>query len=175
MLAALLMTVQNPKVLLFDVGFQLSFLALLGIVYLKPALQSFIPQSKRSTLLSLQDNFFTTVAAQLAVIPILILNFGNFSLVGVFSNLLVLEVVPLTMGLGFLAGGFSFLSNVVAVSIGWLLWIFLKFQIMVIEFFGNLGISADVGMGATGAVIYYALLIGIIVYAERHFSKTHAT
>lgn len=172
MLAALLMALQNPKVLLFDVGFQLSFLALLGIVYLKPALQSFMPSSKKSTFLSFQDNFFTTVAAQLAVIPVLILNFGNFSLVGVFSNLLVLEVVPLTMGIGFLAAGVAFLWQTLAVPFGWLLWILLRFQIMVIEFFGNLGIAVTIEMGAVGAVVYYTFLVGIIIYAKRHFSKT---
>ena len=44
--AALLMVLFNPKILRFDIGFQLSFAALIGIVYLAPSIQKFLRLKK---------------------------------------------------------------------------------------------------------------------------------
>ncbi len=46
----------------------------------------------------------TTIAAQLAVLPLLLYFTGNLSLVAIPANLIVAPVVPLTMGLSALAG-----------------------------------------------------------------------
>jgi len=60
MLAGFLMVLYNPKILVFDIGFQLSFLALLGIVYLKPALQKLSRMKESPGFLSWRDNLLTT-------------------------------------------------------------------------------------------------------------------
>ncbi|MDI6733914.1 MAG: ComEC/Rec2 family competence protein [Patescibacteria group bacterium] len=83
-LAALVMVLINPKVLVFDIGFELSFLALLGIVYLRPTLIKIFKIKEDISFLSWRDNLLTTASAQLAVAPILIANFGNFSLTSLF-------------------------------------------------------------------------------------------
>ncbi len=124
-LAGLLMVVVNPKVLVFDLGFQLSFLATAGLIYLTPHLE------KRLTFLTARSGVrtlvATTLAAQLAVLPWLILKTGQVPWLALPVNLLVLPVVPyamlfsfLTMAVGFLPGALAGLAWPAAAG-AWLL------------------------------------------------------
>ncbi len=87
----------NPFLLTRDIGFELSFLAVLGMILLAPLLLSFMPQKMPTRQL-----IAITFAAQVFTFPLLIWNFGQISLVTIVSNILVVPVVPLLMGLGFL-------------------------------------------------------------------------
>jgi competence protein ComEC len=95
--------------LLKEVGFQLSFLAVMGINYLMPAILSKLqflkklPQTKNILAMSLAAYVFT--------LPVLVYNFGYLSLVSPFCNLFVVPVLPYLIALGLLSalfGGFSF-------------------------------------------------------------------
>jgi len=76
--AAAGMAVFDPTILVFDIGFQLSFVSLLGITHLEPALKRFF--GERGSFLGWRENALTTLSAQLAVAPILIQNFGSVRL-----------------------------------------------------------------------------------------------
>ncbi|HHE76407.1 MAG TPA: ComEC family competence protein [Candidatus Parcubacteria bacterium] len=115
-ITAALMLAINPF-LLDDVGFQLSFLAALGIIYLAPIFkvwlnlffnffQNFFNQkpetSKNSKkLAALKEIIAMTFAAQVFTIPILIYNFGRVSVAAPLTNILVVPVVYWIMLLGF--------------------------------------------------------------------------
>ena len=95
-----LMLLSNPLYLVFDPGFGLSVAATAGLIWLAPIIEMF---------LSLKNAFWknavaTTLAAQIAVFPLLLYNTGNFSLVAIPANLLVTALMPLAMGLSALAG-----------------------------------------------------------------------
>ncbi len=163
------MVLINPKVLYFDLGFQLSFLALLGIVYLKPATKKFFRLNEEIGFLSWRDNFLTTFSAQLAVAPVLVLNFGNFSLLSLMANLLILSVIPLTMTLGFILAALGFLSFYLSLIFGWLVNLFLSYEIFIIKFFGKLNIfhiepSTNPYLNIPLIIIYYFILIVFILY-----------
>ena len=123
--AAVLMLLLNPLLLTRDVGFQLSFLAVLGMIVLLPVILPFLPkQMPGRQLLSM------TLAAQVLTLPILIWNFGQISLVSVITNILIVPVVPLLMGLGFLLmiGGLIqplgfLLAFPVGVLVHYILWL----------------------------------------------------
>ncbi len=93
-LAAFFMVLINPKVLYFDTGFQLSFAALIGIIYLSPAIKKFFKISDEPGILSLRENFLTTLSAQLFVLPFLVLNFGKFSLIAFLTIALITGFRP---------------------------------------------------------------------------------
>ena len=100
-LAAAIMVAVNPKILLHDVGFQLSFLATLGIMLFVPLLQSFrafaiIPKFLAALIAP-------TVSATIATLPIILLQFKTLSLVSLPANILVLPAVPIAMLFGTLA------------------------------------------------------------------------
>jgi len=102
LLTASLMLVFNPLLLLYDVGFQLSFVATVAIVALtKPWSErlDFVPD-----VLGMRQAFAGSLAAIVLTLPIVLWHFGTVSLVAPFANLLVLPLVPYAMaatGIGF--------------------------------------------------------------------------
>ena len=160
--AAFLMIIYNPKVLAFDLGFQLSFVALLGIVYFLPVLEKIFHVEDRG-LLSWRENALTTISAQAAVIPLLLGKFGIFSLTSLFANILILGVMPMTMGFGFLMAGLGLLSDFLAQIIGLAVNLFLSYELWIIDLFSRIAfpIAAE-SFGFFAAIIYYLILIGII-------------
>lgn len=157
--AAFLMVLANPYMLWFDVGFQLSFVAVAGIVYVKPAFMGAFRVPSTPGFLGWRNNLWTTISAQVAVLPILLLVFGSFSVLSVVVNLLVLLFIPATMALGFLVAGLSFVSSFLALSVAWLTDIFLRYELGVIHFFSQQGGFIEVhGFGVPLVVLYYGAL-----------------
>lgn len=86
--------------LIGDVGFQLSFLATGGIIYVRPL---FVQTDRLKRIFNksiLGDSFSTTVSAQAATLPVLVSNFGIYSVWSSLVNLMVLWTVPVLMILG---------------------------------------------------------------------------
>ena len=171
MAAGLVMVIANPKVLLFDVGFQLSFLALLGIVYLEPVCKRFL-RFADDGFLNWKANLTTTLAAQLAVAPLLIAQFGGVSLTSLIANVLVLSAVPVTMGLGFIVAAASFVSVMLAQALGLVALVLLKFEMLVIMLFSALAIPVAPMVGWGVAAVYYAALVFAGAYNARKTQKT---
>src|SRR5690606_15168262 len=90
--AGLILLLAQP-LQLFTPGFQLSFLATFGLIYMMGTLHPLIAHIEgwRRFLL---DGLLTTGGAQLFVTPVLAYSFNQFSLVGLLSNLLA---VPLSL------------------------------------------------------------------------------
>lgn len=87
---------------LFDVGFQLSFMATCGIMFVKSLLdQLFIKLGKIGEVSG--ETVTTTLAAQLGTLPILLSVFGQVDVLSIFVNALVLWTVPFLMIFGSLA------------------------------------------------------------------------
>ncbi len=95
LLVVVAMVLWNPYVLGYDLGFQLSVLATLGIIAVAPRLELQLATAPVSV--SLRELLTATVATQLAVLPVLLYAVGEVSLVAVVANVLVLPVVPIAM------------------------------------------------------------------------------
>jgi competence protein ComEC len=161
-IAAFLMVLWNPRVLVFDLGFQLSFAALLGIVYLVPQLKSIFRVAENGVL-NWKENAVTTIGAQLAVAPLLLGTFGIFSLTSFLANILILSAVPLTMGLGFLMGGLGFVSEFLARIVGLAADLLLTYELWIIDVFSRISLPIAVeSFGFFAAVMYYAILAGCV-------------
>lgn len=170
----LCMTILNPKILVFDVGFQLSFLAFLGILYLRPALiKLFHIKETDVGFLSWKDNLFTTISAQLGVLPILISSFGEISLSSIISNTIILPIVPVAMGVGAMIALISLGSFYGALILSWVALVLLKFKIMVIEFFALHGLFFQIEISLFSAVVYYGIFIIFIYVMQRKKSISH--
>ena len=116
--AGLLMLLWDPKYL-FEVGFQLSFAAVLSIVYLYPKLESLIKRiPERFEEIKAIDYvlklFAVSLAAQIGTLPFTAYYFGRVSIVSLVANLVVVPVAGLNVMLGFATVAFSFLSDGVA-------------------------------------------------------------
>jgi competence protein ComEC len=98
-LVAVLLLLINPRLLRDDVGFQLSFLAVLGIIYFPPIFDGLLSkiidiQKIPNFFKIIYEIFIITLAAQIFTLPIIAFNFSQISLIAPVSNLLVLWVLP---------------------------------------------------------------------------------
>lgn len=114
--AGALMIFQSPAILRFDVAFQLSFLATAGIFLLSQPLEkrlSFVPD-----FLYVRGAAATTLAAQALVLPLLLFYFGEFSLISLPVNILILAAIPFIMIAGFIAALAGFLHTALGIGVG---------------------------------------------------------
>ena len=143
--AAALMLAQNPLLLKLDVGFQLSFLAMMGIIYLMPIFRDYFLKRfpiewfqkywwlSWLPIKSLGGILVMTFSAYLFTLPILIYNFGYISLVAPITNILIVPLLYLIMIFGFLFG----LAGMIWQPLGWLLslpaWLLLTYVIKIVD------------------------------------------
>ncbi len=135
LLAAGVMLLFNPKILRDDIGFQLSFCAMLGLIYFLPAFEERF--NNLSNWFSLKTSLLMTVSAQLATLPLIIFYFGNWSLVAPLVNLLILPLLPYLMVSGFGVMGLSLIFPAVSQYLFWIVWLILTWLINIVEFFGS--------------------------------------
>lgn len=98
-LAGAIMLAFNPLLLMADVGFQLSFLAVAGMIYFNPFFErklKMIPD-----FMGLRTVLATTLSAHIFTLPIIIYNFGRVPLFSLLTNLLVLPIIYWIMIFGF--------------------------------------------------------------------------
>lgn len=134
--SAVLMTVFNPKVLSYDVGFQLSFLATAGIILLGKRIENrlkFVPQ-----FLQTRQTLATTLAAQVFCLPIIFMEFGSFSLISPIANLFVLPLIPLAMMVGFAAVVFGFLNDSTGSFIGFFAYSIINVILFFVKMFAKI-------------------------------------
>lgn len=104
-LTAGIMVALDTRILRYDIGFQLSFLATAGILLVSPLLEARIPFPVNSKLLQIiRETFIMTTSAQLCVVPLLIYYFKTFSVLSLPVNLIILPFIPYAMLLGAVAG-----------------------------------------------------------------------
>ncbi len=188
---AALMVFQNPKILRFDIAFQLSFLATAGLVYLAPHVEEnllslkakakflFTKQPDTSRFqkpightnlgATVKNILIETLSAQIFVLPFLVYTFGTVSLISPLTNILVLLAVPYAMALGFLEGLISFFSLRLGVFLGWLNWFLLEYVLKVIQISSRFPLAAiDFGKGVVLVFGLYVILFAYLVKKHRN-------
>ncbi len=140
MLAGVLMVLWNPFVLVYDPGFQLSFIATLGLILIAPKLERFflwVPEQW-----TLREIVLATCATQLAVLPLLLFQMGRVSLVAPVVNVLVLPVVPFVMLTGFLTGILEMFHIVLSVPFGFVTYLILRYMFGMVSLFSTVPLAA---------------------------------
>ena len=138
--AGLAMLVINPKLLAFDPGFQLSFLATMGLIFLAPLIEARLKLVP--TKFQVREFVTATIATQIFVLPLLLYSIGEFSVVAVLVNVLVLPAVPLAMLFIFLAGAVGMFVQMLAVPFALAAHILLSYIVFVAEWFAALPLAS---------------------------------
>lgn len=164
--AAFIMLMRSPS-LLFDVGFQLSFLATFGLIYLRPIF-SFIPIFKKFLNKSvLVEDLATTLTAQIMTLPILLINFGSYSFWSIPVNAIVLWTVPILMIIGGISVIIAFVIEPVGRIVLYFSVPFLLYFIKIVDLFGNFQGQIDIKSLPIILVCgYYLLLFSIVMYIK---------
>jgi competence protein ComEC len=154
-LAGFFMLLHNPKILVFDSSFQLSFMATVGLIYLAPKIEHhfhLVP-----TKWQLREFAVATVATQIFVLPMILYKMGTLSLVALPVNLLVLMFVPITMLFGFITGILGFVSAILSLPFAFFTHALLTYQLKVVDIFASLPFSSL-------EINYFPIWIALLVY-----------
>lgn len=168
--AAAIMLLINPMLLRWDIGFQLSFLATIGIVYFYPIIENYLVKKHKTG--GLGEIIFLSISAQIFVIPIILFNFEKLSLISPLANLFVLPIIPLTMLLGFLSALLGFLVPILGKISACLAFLLLKYEVEAINFLASFRFSSIEikNFSWIGIIIWYAILF-CIIYIFKQKSK----
>lgn len=170
MVVALIMALINPLVL-WDVGFQLSFFATLGLILYAEPLSNFTGNliakiSKHDTSVFtriVNENVVLTLAAQLTTIPIMAYHFQRISLISFVANPFILPVQPALMIVGGLAVFTSLLLQPLGQLIAWIAFPFAAYTIRVVEFFDRVP-NGTIFLGDSSAwlvLTFYVALLAV--------------
>lgn len=162
LLTAAIMIWHNPKILAYDIGFQLSFVSTIGIVYFHPLLVDLLPR-----WLNLIKGYLSpTLSALLFVMPIIVYNFSQISLIAPVANVLVLPLIPISMGLGFGAIVLGAVNLGLGSLAGLLAWVPLKMIIGVSQSLAQLPLASwPVSIDQFWwLIIYYLIIISLTIY-----------
>lgn len=153
---------------IFDVGFQLSFVAVFGIYWLNQPILKYLPR---------QDNFFKkliyntisiSVAAQLATLPLVLYYFHQFSLISILANFIIVPFSELIIIFSFLMTalmGFNLDFEIINGCYDFIIKILLK----VIHWFGDFDAVFFENIPLNLAEVF--LLLGIIYFLKFMLDK----
>ncbi len=174
--SAAVMCLINPY-LLWDVSFQLSFAATLGLIVVGGPLMHWFsnwlagrmaPGKARAIAEPVGEFFLLTLAAQIATLPLMAWHFHQFSLSAIIANPLILPVQPLVMSLGAVAMLGGMIALPLGQVLGWFTLPFLTYTISVVQRFSNLPGSIRISeSGFLWVLILLAAAAGIYLFARR--------
>lgn len=157
--AGFLMVLQNPYILYFDLSFQLSFLATIGLIYLSPIFEKYFMWL--TLKFGLRQIASATIATQIFVLPFILYKMGTLSIIAPITNLIVLPLIPTTMFFGFLTGLIGLFSEFLATPFGFVSNLFLKFEIFIVETFAKPNFAA---IEVSNFSIFLVLVIYIFIF-----------
>lgn len=180
--AAFFMLFCDPQAL-FDLGFQLSVMATLGLVIYSGWLSGLIntrlerlPNERLQKLSgSLADVLVPTLAANLTTLPLMLANFQQWSVIAPLTNTLVLPIQPALMVLGIVASAAGILSVSLGTLVGLPAYALLTLTLRLVEWTSRPAWAAQpiYGFDAAPAILYY-LALGLFTTVISQPANTQA-
>lgn len=186
--SAFIALMYNPSDL-FDVGFQLSYLAVWALISVVPILESILSRTglmgvgkvtKRSLLSRSLVKIagitasagISTVAVSLVTAPLVAYYFNYISLVSIPANIALAAGVPFIFIAG-LASPLAAKIGYLGVILKWIGIIFTRFTLNIVNYFGSLSHSAvSVASPGIPAILgYYLLLYAVLKFVESKVVK----
>ncbi len=164
--AGLVLLVYDPF-LLFEIAFQLSFIATLSIAVIVPLLQRQLEQFAVFSRRPLQI-FLASIAVQVGVVPVLMYHFGELSLISAFSNVVIVPLIGPVLALGLVASCLSAISCFLAQPLFAMLGFVLGLINRITTSLASLSFSSISAMiSLRGMLIYYILLAALVIWIRR--------
>lgn len=173
LLAGAVMIFINPFLLLYDIGFQFSFMATLGLVLIAPRFEGLVIEGFKN--IGLKEFFIATIATQIAVLPLLLYYIGEVSLISVVVNVLVLPVVPLAMLTTFLAGAIALFSTTLALPFSFIAHGVLTYIISIATYFATIPFASVTVTSFTlpWVFVLYGAIAGMILWHSKRNIDTN--
>lgn len=179
--AAAVMVGISPYIL-GDASFQLSFLAMAGLIFIYPILRD---PGRRITAAWLGDEgifvsianisvdtLSATLGAIIAVWPLVAYYFGIFSLVGPLATFLATPALTVIIVTGALTGILGLASLVAAQVMGWLAWLFLSYMMLVVSGLAAPSLSSiEVGSISPVFMMGYYVVLAAAIWLHSRWRK----
>ncbi|MDR1092134.1 MAG: competence protein ComEC family protein [Prevotella sp.] len=178
-IAAFFMLLISPFSL-FDIGFQLSFISVLAILYLHPKVLPLL-KTKNKYAKYIWQMFTLSLVAQLATFPVCLYYFGTFPTYFFVTNLLI---VPLVTFITYSVGGIIVAKGVSLIVSGWSDYLFylpvkalhmlVHAMTSIIRFFENLPFASidNVKISLSDLTLIFTIIVGILIFMI--YKKTKA-
>jgi len=169
-LSAFFMVVEEPLILTQDIGFQLSFGAMMGLIYISPIIRQAIERARGLSLLPkiLQSILTETLSAQIAVAPILIYHFERISILSPIPNLLILWILIIPMSLSFFVGVLGWVYLPLGKIVALPLIVFLDYILRVTQIFSRVPwMQTSAKLSLIETIIIYFLMAGVIFWLQK--------
>ena len=177
-LAAAVMVGVSPYIL-GDASFQLSFLAMAGLIFITPVFRNLGRQAATAVLgengvaVSMThvavDTLSATLGAIIAVWPVVAYYFGIISLVGPLATFLALPALTGVIFTGAFTAVLGLIALPLAQVVGWLAWLCLSYMILVVSGLAAPSISSiEIGSMSTAFIVGYYLVLAAAIWLNRH-------
>lgn len=175
--AAVILLVINPKIFLGDIGFQLSFLAVLGIFCFYPVFNQWLnkklPAQSSRAVEAVVAMVAITLAAQIFTLPLVVYYFGTLSLISPLANLLILPTMTIFMASGIILIVLGLIWSKLAFVFGWLVWVLVTYVLRMASWLSYLpGAYLKIKVIPFWIIgIIYLLLFILIIFVRRKNKK----
>lgn len=161
-LAAAVTVAVNPSYIWGDLGWLLSFAAFAGVMIVAPVATAYFYGPDKVPFVP--QLLIETVAAQVATLPIMIMAFGQVSVIAPLVNLLILPLIPIIMLFVAIAGAGVWLLPMFAAAWGWLPERLLTLQVAIIEWSANIPWAIAKVEWQWGIVATYCIALGAAIW-----------
>jgi len=170
--AASLMLFNNPLLLRYDIGFQLSFLAILGMIYFQQFFSTLLRRIPNPNIFPVRTTLAATLSAQIFTLPILIYNFGKISLVSPLTNILIVPFLASITILCFFFGFAGIIFNPLGFVFSLFVWLSLTYLTFIIELFSNFSL-ASLSLGNIHWIwlLIFYILLATVTYRIQESQK----
>ncbi len=161
--------------LLWDASFQLSFLAMAGLIFISPPLRYLgrkhmgsdyeTPSGLRKLGTFTTDTIAVTISAVAATWPVIAYHFGLVSFTGLPATFFALPALPFIIVISLLVCIAGVMVPVAGQVLAWAAWLFLSYLLLIISFYDSLPFSfiQTEGLRLWHVGVYYTLLAGIFL------------
>ncbi len=173
LLALSIMLLINPRILLDDVGFQLSFAATIGIMLMtKNWIErfKFLPEN-----FGIRDSFAASMSAIIFTTPILLWHFGALSVVSPMVNLIILPALPFVMSIIIIGLLLSFVSSIVAKIVLLIAWVFSYSILRIISVYASFDFSQIEFSHQKIISVILVVIMGMFCWYKKKYAKKKST
>lgn len=159
----------NPFYIWGDLGWYLSFLAFFGVLIISPVIVSKLFRRQPKIIVGVA---METLAAEVMTLPLIMATFGQLSLVGLLTNVLVVPLIPFAMLLAAVAAAAGMLAPALA---GWIAWpanLLLTYILDIVRLFAAIpSIFLRRSISTASMLYFYGLVLLVFAVAHRQHKK----
>ncbi len=170
-----LMILYDPMIV-FNMSFQLSFIATFALIFVVPLVMKRFERivQKIPEKFGMREIIVSSLTIELFLLPLILNAIGDTSVIAVFSNLLVLPMLPVAMLTGFLATMVSIIHYIVALPFIALAYLSLGYILLIAHTLGSLPFAlVSISIPTWLMIILYILLGGFYWWLKKSNEKNN--